>query len=358
MTQGDKRVTPRATSARTTHLDTASHDMREVRGMLRILPRLGYDLDALLTAAGLQREDVENPDIRLAPSACAAVFAAANRERRVPNLALQLAVHTPVGVTPLLDYLIVSANSVGEGLHRLARYLRLVNPGVRLVIDEGSRPLRVVVERARGAFEVELTVALSILRLRRETDDQLNAAHVSFRHEPDNVVEYAEVLRCPVRVRASWDGWALSKAAMRLALRRREPALGRWLERQAEEILTRLPADGDVRDEVRSVLSNQLTTGDMRIAVAARRLATTPRTLQRRLSRAGTSFEAVCDDARRQAADAYLADTTLTIAEVTYLLGYSEPTAFHRAFRRWYGITPQAYRTSRGGRDPRSGRRG
>ena len=113
-----------------------------------------------------------------------------------------------------------------------------------------------------------------------------------------------------------------------------------------------------MRDEVRSVLSNQLTTGDMRIAVAARRLATTPRTLQRRLSRAGTSFEAVCDDARRQAADAYLADTTLTIAEVTYLLGYSEPTAFHRAFRRWYGITPQAYRTSRGGRDPRSGRRG
>jgi len=356
MTQGDKRVTPRATLSRAADAETASHDTRELRGMLTVLPRLGYDLDALLTAAGLKCEDVANPDTRLAPSACAAVFAAANRERRVPNLPLQLAVHTPVGVTPLLDYLIVSADSVGEGLHRLARYLRLVNPGVRLAIDEGSRLIRVVVERARGAFEVELTVALSILRLRRETDDQLTAAHVSFRHEPDDVVEYAEVLRCPVRVRAFWDGWALSKTAMNLALRRREPALGRWLERQAAEILARLPADGDVRDDVRSVLSNQLATGDMRIAVAARRLATTPRTLQRRLSRAGTSFEAVCDDARKEAADAYLADPTLTIAEVTYLLGYSEPAAFHRAFRRWYGTTLQAYRVSRGGSDRRSGR--
>lgn len=83
----------------------------------------------------------------------------------------------------------------------------------------------------------------------------------------------------------------------------------------------------------------------MRIAVVARRLAMTPRTLQRRLARAGTSFESLCDHARKQAARTYLADTTLSIAEVTYLLGYSEPTAFHRAFRRWHGTTPQAFRT-------------
>jgi AraC-like DNA-binding protein len=76
----------------------------------------------------------------------------------------------------------------------------------------------------------------------------------------------------------------------------------------------------------------------------ARRLATTPRTLQHRLRRAGTSFETLCDDARKKAAEAYLTDTTLSITEVTYLLGYSEPTAFHRAFRRWHGTTPQLFR--------------
>ncbi len=259
--------------------------------MLRVLPQLGYDLDALLAKGGLRREDVENPDAVIAPSACAAVFSAAHRERRVPNLPLQLAIHTPVGATPLLDYLVLSADSVGAGLHRLARYLGLVNRGIGLAVRESSSPVRVVVERARGAFETELTVALSLLRFKKETDGRLHPQHVSFTHEPDDVVEYAAVLGCPVRVRASWNGWALSKTDMSLALKRRDPALSRWLERQASEILARLPADGDVRDEVRSVLSTQLTSGDMRIDEVARRLATTPRTLQRRLARAGTSFD-------------------------------------------------------------------
>jgi AraC-like DNA-binding protein len=115
-----------------------------------------------------------------------------------------------------------------------------------------------------------------------------------------------------------------------------------------------MPTSGDARDEVRSVLSSQLTAGDLRIDVVARRLATTPRTLQRRLSRAGTSFEVLCDDARKEAAQTYLADTTLSIAEVTYLLGYSEPTAFHRAFRRWHGTTPHAFRTRMASASPRS----
>lgn len=262
----------------------------------------------------------------------------------MPNLSLQLAVHTPIGTTPLLDYLIVSSASVGQGLDRLARYLRLVNPAIRLVVHEESDPVRVVVERACAPFDTEMTVALSVLRFQRETDEQMQAAYASFCHGPDDVAGYADVLRCPIRVRAAWNGWALSKAAMRTPLRRRDPALRRWLERQAADILARLPANGDVRDEVRSVLSGQLTAGDMRIDVVARRLATTPRTLQRRLSRAGTSFGPLCDDARKQAAHTYLADTTLSIAEVAYLLGYSEPTAFHRAFTRWHGTTPHAFR--------------
>jgi AraC-like DNA-binding protein len=344
MTSRDNRVTPRATSARSTTAVAEPHDTREVRGMLRVLSQLGYDLDALLAVAGLCRADVEDPDAVIAPSACSAVLAAALDERRVSNLPLKLAVHTPVGTAPLLDYLIVSSDSVGAGLHRLARYLRLVNPAIRLAVDEDASPVRVVVERANNAFDAELTVALSLLRLKRETDDELRAIHASFTHQPDDVAEFADVLGCPVRVRASWNGWALSKAAMNLPLKRRDPALRRWLERQATDVLARLPADGDVRDEVRSVLSGQLTVGDMRIDVAARRLGVTPRTLQRRLSRIGTSFEALCDEARKQAAGRYLADSTLTVAEVTYLLGYSEPTAFHRAFKRWYRTTPQAFR--------------
>jgi AraC-like DNA-binding protein len=90
-----------------------------------------------------------------------------------------------------------------------------------------------------------------------------------------------------------------------------------------------------------------MTAGEVELDAVARRLATTPRTLQRRLARAGTSFESLRDGARREAAVLYLADTALSIGEIGYLLGYSEPAAFHRAFKRWHGTTPQAFRARR-----------
>jgi hypothetical protein len=133
MTPHDNRVTRRATRPQSTEAKADPHD-RELRGMLRGLEHLGYDLDALLLSAGLRREDVEDADAYLSPSACATVFAGALRQHRVPNLALQLALQTPVGATPLLDYLIVSSDSVGQGLDRLVRYLRLVNPAIRLAL--------------------------------------------------------------------------------------------------------------------------------------------------------------------------------------------------------------------------------
>lgn len=313
--------------------------------MLRVLEQLGYDLDALLASAGLQRGDVADPGALLPSKACATVFENAHRERRVRNLALQLGQRTPVGANPLLDYLIVSSDSVAEGLDRLTRYLVVVNPSVSVAVRPARGGVRVVVERAQTPFFSELTVSLSVIRFIRETDEQFRAAYVSFAHEPDDVAEYARVLRCQIRAKASWNGVAIPKHALDLPLRRRDPVLREWLERQAAAILARLPATDDAADEVRSVLSTQATAGDMTIGVVARRLSTTPRTLQRRLARGGTSFETLRDDARRQAAEVYLSTTTLTIAEVTYLLGYSEPTAFHRAFRRWHGTTPQAFRT-------------
>ena len=345
MTPRDNAVTGgSATKTLSAPPSADARDVREVRGMLHALGQLGYDLDALLASAGLQRRDVEDPEAFLSPRACATLFENADRERRVPNLALQLAQRTPIGANPLLDYLFVTSDSVEQGLERLTRYLRLVNPSVGLAIRRECSPVRVVVERAQAPLFTELTVSLCVIRLMRETDDQFRAAHVSFTHAPDDVVEYAKVLRCPIRARASWNGVAIAKRTLEIPLRRRDPALGSWLARQAAAILARLPASVDACDEVRSVLSAQATTGEMTIDAVARRLSTTPRTLQRRLARGGTSFEALRDDARRQAAELYLSQTTLTIAEITYLLSYSEPTAFHRAFRRWHGTTPQAFR--------------
>src|SRR5258705_12366326 len=101
------------------------------------------------------------------------------------------------------------------------------------------------------------------------------------------------VLRCPMETGASWNGWALPKTDLLLPLRRRDPALRRWLERRAVDLLARLPASTDLRGEVRHALATQMTAGDLSIDAVARRLITAPRTLQRRVAQAVNSLDAL-----------------------------------------------------------------
>jgi len=269
------------------------------------------------------------------------------RSAKSKNLALQLVLRTPVN-SPLLDYLIVSSDTVEHGLQRLGRYLRLLNPYIRILVDETDERARVVVDTGGDQFTAEIVVASTVLSFTRETDDHLKVAYVSFTHDPDDVFEYARVLRCPMKTGASWNGWALAKADLVLPLRHRDPALRRWLERRAVDLLARLPGSTDLRDEVRHALATQMTAGDMSIDAVARRLVIAPRTLQRRLAQTGTSFEALREDARKRAAELYLFDATLSITEMAYLLGYSEPTGFDRAFKRWHDTTPEAFRRNLG----------
>ena len=140
-----------------------------LRGMFGALERLGYDIDLLLAPFGLSRAELDDPDERLPTQVCAKIFAAIQAERRVKNLALCIAVETPIGTNPLLDYLICSSESVGEGLKQLARYVSLVNPAVRLVFREEEDPIRVLVEGQIDPFTVELTISMSLLRLIRES---------------------------------------------------------------------------------------------------------------------------------------------------------------------------------------------
>src|SRR5215831_14171269 len=184
MIPGDNEVALGATRSGTAPVGMHSANLR---GMFGALERLGYDIDSLLAPFGLTRTELDDPDGRLPARVCAEIFAAIRREGRVKNLALRIAVETPVGAYPLLDYLVFSAESVGDGLKQLARYLGLVNPAVRLAFREEEDPIRVLVEGSIDPFTVELTVSLSVLRVSRESGDQLQLERVCFRHEPEDV---------------------------------------------------------------------------------------------------------------------------------------------------------------------------
>jgi AraC-like DNA-binding protein len=323
-----------------------------VRGLLAGFEGLGHDLPTLLDAAGLCPSDLEDPDARVGCAAVGGVIGAAQRIRPVANLWLRLAQETPLGAYPLIDYLIVTSSSVAEGMRRYARNARLTGAPLRIEIRDDARPIRVLMDCPDGGSS-EYSICLSMLHLRREVAGGFRAEHVSFTQALEEPGAYEEAFGCPVGVNGSWGGIALSPEAWELPFRRRDPVLQGVLERHAAEVLARIPAGDDVVSELRRVLAKRVCGGDTRVGAAARDLGTSARTLQRRLSGAGVSYQEILDQSRCEAAERHLGDASLSIAEVSWLLGYSEPSAFHRAFRRWRGLSPQAFRQEQRGNQAR-----
>jgi AraC-like DNA-binding protein len=101
---------------------------------------------------------------------------------------------------------------------------------------------------------------------------------------------------------------------------------------------------GIVSEDVKRLLTVRVHGGDTRIESVSRELAMAPRTLQRKLDEEGLTYHALVEETRKAAAVRHLGDRRLSISEIAYLLGYSEPAAFHRAFKRWHGVSPQTFR--------------
>lgn len=336
------RVTSPAVDVRPP-LTLPAHDLRV---LLEAFGRLGYDVGSLMAAAGLREIDFADPDARVRCEAYGTVLAQAQRERAMPNVALELARVTPLGAWPLLDYLVLTADTVGDGLHQLARYSRVTGSPIVVTVRDTSEPIRVEMA-ATAPIAIEYEVAIAILHLRHETGGRFAAAEICLQHTPDDAAGFGCTLGCPVRPNATWSGIAIAREAWRLPLRRRDPILRQMLEGHADAVLARMPARAGLAFEVQRAVTSRMRDGDTRIQTIARQLATSARTLQRRLAEEGVSYQELLDAARKETAARYLTESTLAIGEIAYLLGYSEPAAFHRAFRRWHETTPEAFRLAR-----------
>jgi AraC-like DNA-binding protein len=350
MTIGANSLTSRATRPAPTGPPTSALQFRAFAEAFR---RLGYDVDRLLIDIGCPMSELANPDGQIPCEVCGALFARTQQLRPLKNMWAHLGAETPVGAFKLLDYLVNTTDTVGEAGRQLARYFKITGAPCTVEILDDEDPVRMLflVNGTAQKQSAEYGVALNVSRIRSETNGLARIDHVSFVHQPDDVADLEQLFGCEVRVNGSWAGLALPREAMKVPLLRRDPILRELLEQQADPLATAMPdVDGGAL-AVRRALAARLTKGQTDIDVVARDLGTSSRTLQRRLASAGLSYQELLDEVRRDTAERYIAKTTLSIGEIGYLLGYSEPAAFHRAFKRWHEVTPQVFREQRKGRD-------
>jgi len=344
MTAHAKELISHAKSRRPIPAQLPTQPSSTFRVFLTGLGGLGYDKRALLSAVGVTAAQLEDPDGRVPCMSIPALIGQAMRTRPITNLGFKVAAQTPIGAFQLLDYLIVTCQNVSQGIRQLARYLRLSEAPFSVEIHDAEDPVRVVYVGIQDSFTAEFEIALAIFRLRREAESRLQPEYTCFTHTPDDLNEAEQLLGCPMRTQTPWLGLALSRQSWELPLRRRDAVLQSVLLRNADEIAARLLKPNDVVSDLRRILLSRLAQGDSNIESVARFMGTSVRSLQRRLTYLGSRYQDVLDSIRREAAGQYLSDRALSISEVGYLLGYSEPAAFHRAFKRWHGSTPHEFR--------------
>ena len=356
MTVDANRLAPRATSIPAADRSTETEPVNTLRAFIDGLDRLGYDVASLLARAGLRRTDLADPDAMIPCVALDQVLRGACEEQRVPNLGARLAAVTPIGAFPLLDYLVLTTNTVEEALEQVSRYFHIVAAPCTLTVVSDQDWVRLVVSPGSNVFIAQYETSIAIHRLRAETNNALRVTYVSLMREPEDLRDLERLLGCSVQAPSTWSGVEFPRETLQTPLRRRDPALRGVLEGHAATVAPLSKrANVSIVDTVRDRVASQLGRGVPDIDTVARQLAMATRTLQRRLAAEGVSYQQVVDLARRDAAELLLADASLAVSHIGYLLGFSEASAFHRAFKRWHAVTPQEFRRSHAGLRPGEG---
>ena len=202
------------------------------------------------------------------------------------------------------------------------------------------------VARGRPGALVDETAIASLVQLARNlTGRYWPVREVCFVNPPPTQVQpYLDFFGGDVRFDAACTRIVLDAAVLGLPMRQADSALLAALDREAEALLAEVSRVPAVVDAWRRTLVPLIREGRTTLAALAEAHHTSVRSLQRRLAEQGTSFQQLLDDTRRHLAEAHLTHDRLDVTEIALLLGYSEQSAFTRAFRHWTGLPPVQWR--------------
>jgi AraC-like DNA-binding protein len=202
-------------------------------------------------------------------------------------------------------------------------------------------------ERGRRAAN-EYAVGEMLASVRKLTGEpQLTPERLCFRHRADFAPEiFATTFGMQPEFGAEFDGFEVPQALLERPLALSNPALRAYFERQCTEALQAFDDDQAVTSRVRRQIMSGMNGQVPSMPDVARALGMSARSLHRALEGEGTKFNAIVDDVRREFAERYLARASLNIGEVSYLVGFSETSAFFKAFKRWTGMKPGQYRAA------------
>lgn len=322
------------------------------RVIVEVAAARGADPEELLARTGLTAAQLADPDTRLTIDELEALERGALALTGDPALGLEVARRVRLPMTGMLGVAAQNAPDLRAALDLVARYLRWLAPAWALEVGEAADEVTLTFRETlpRGDLIVFATEALAfgLQTLAAEfLGARLPVRAAQFAYPaPPHAARYAEFVDGRVTFGADVTVAHLDARHLARAIPGADPAMAKLSERYCAEQAAGTLAAGGLLEQVRAALRAPDRPPDP--ARLARQLRTSPRTLRRELARAGSSYQALADELRRERALSWVRTTNLTIAQISERLGFSDVRAFRRAFGRWTGQTPADYRAAAG----------
>ena len=268
-----------------------------------------------------------------------------------PGLPIELASSITIEDFELLGFLVMTTATGADAVDTLFRYLPLLTEGgewsQQAADDIHVARWRRIVDGSELEERVanEFAVAQYVRLLRQVRRQDITPVRVTFRHRaPSSTRAHEAFFRCPIEWCAPVDSVCLEPRALAFTPTLANEGLHAFLCARADELLaTRVPAS-TITDQIREAIALELPSGLPPLSRVARRLAMSERSLRRTLHREHQSFRQIVESVRKDRAIELLRSGQVSIAEVSARLGFSDPSAFSRAFKRWCGRSPQSFR--------------
>lgn len=243
-----------------------------------------------------------------------------------------------------------SAPTVRQSLERVERYCRLWTDTMAYELRDDEGGIEFMLHRfgerrlgLRLSNEATIASATSLIRQTSSTTFRPRAVHLKHRG-PDSTAAHEQYFGCPVHFGSDRDALSISSGALENPNHLADDGISRFLLSHLDAQIEAIGAEDPIESLVRRAVSQSLSAGVPKMAEIAQRLAMSERTLQRRLGERDLSYKALVDTTRRELAENMLRQSDYAISEIAFLTGFSEQSAFQRAFKRWTGETPTSFR--------------
>lgn len=315
--------------------------------------RAGVAYQDLLEAARLAPLPLDQPKARVTIDQVVALWRAAIALTSDPSFGLHVGEQVRPGSFSVVTFAALASENLRQALGHLLRYQRLVSDGLRFQILDSGESVWVIYHPVTGQLEFspqqsEAVLATIVTTLGRIAGQDFNPVELRLRHQRIGPLgEYRRVLHCEPHFGAQFDGFSVLASTLEHPLPNSNPELCQLHENLAKQYLAHLETVASWRERTEMILRDHLADGVSTREKLAAMLGCSNRSLQRRLAEEGTSFAELLDKVRHELATNHLQNPLIELNQLAALLGFSDASAFYRAFRRWSGQTPGDFRKDR-----------